>query len=311
MPSPTSPSPPNPSTPITGDVLSASFSLSLASSTRLIQSWLPPPSASDLARAQKTDEQLHKEDEEAFRVVPERYVQLYTSLFGLLGLTEGFYRLGLGAPVPKDGDGYGDGVEGGKWSTGRAREEERLLRKRVLGREMARLSGGQKGQQGQQGQQGRKGLLHQHPHLHSSTTRNGNGVAEGQGQGQRHGHVPSKPRRRDEGAGNGGGEYMDGDMDGDGDEEESRSSMVRGARKRERERERERGGQRMPIPVRGRGDGDGSEDDGEGEGEGDEMRESECYGRAGKRRAATSYLDEVLAGRAQKKRKKKRRKKEV
>ncbi|KAL9108091.1 MAG: hypothetical protein Q9227_007066 [Pyrenula ochraceoflavens] len=55
-------------------------SLALAKSQRLIASWLPPKTEEDV----KTEEQLEAEEREIFTVVPE--------------------RLGLGAPLPEDGE---------------------------------------------------------------------------------------------------------------------------------------------------------------------------------------------------------------
>lgn len=73
--------------------LEAKLNVQLAQTRRLVTSWLPPPTASELA-SQKTDEQLAKEDEELFAPTPPRYVHTSWSsrgplarflLMGLLG----------------------------------------------------------------------------------------------------------------------------------------------------------------------------------------------------------------------------------
>ncbi|PGG95768.1 hypothetical protein GX51_08121 [Blastomyces parvus] len=62
------------------DIVFNRANVALARSQRLIASWLPPPTAEELAHA-KTEEELQREEDEIFTPVPE--------------------KLGLGAPLPK------------------------------------------------------------------------------------------------------------------------------------------------------------------------------------------------------------------
>jgi len=171
-------------------------------------------------------------------------------------------RLGLGAPLPADNSGV-DGE--GRRGRGEAGSDERL-RRRLLGREMARI-------------QGRT----------VTAAVGGRGVA-----------VVKRPvgKRRVDGKGKG---------EEEGEEEERGRSSVGRAKRR--------------VGGGGGGDGDGDGDgdgrtggDGDGDGDGDGVEVASGDGKGGKlsgdgaRRAAGSYLDQVLAENAAKKRRKKRRK---
>ena len=56
-----------------GDVIFSRASVALAKSQRLIASWLPPPTHSELAAA-KTEEHIENEERKMFAPVPELYV---------------------------------------------------------------------------------------------------------------------------------------------------------------------------------------------------------------------------------------------
>lgn len=62
-----------PSIPSEADIIFNRASVALAKSQRLIASWLPPPTASELAKA-KTEEEIEKEEQEMFTPIPELYV---------------------------------------------------------------------------------------------------------------------------------------------------------------------------------------------------------------------------------------------
>ncbi len=76
--SPEAPSPPLPAittqtmpiTSIEADIIFNRASVALAKSQRLIASWLPPPTASELAAA-KSAEQVERDEQEMFTPVPE------------------------------------------------------------------------------------------------------------------------------------------------------------------------------------------------------------------------------------------------
>lgn len=59
---------PNP--PSEADIIFNRASVALANSQRLIASWLPPPTASELANA-KSEEDVEREEQEMFTPVPE------------------------------------------------------------------------------------------------------------------------------------------------------------------------------------------------------------------------------------------------
>ncbi len=90
------------------DLLANKTALLLSKSQRLIQSWLSPPSPTS-KHATETVAGLEQEDEALFVAEPELYVFFRTLLtFGgglkrLYGLML-FFRLGVGATVPKDGE---------------------------------------------------------------------------------------------------------------------------------------------------------------------------------------------------------------
>lgn len=56
--------------PSEADIIFNRANVALARSQRLIQSWLPPKSAEEIANA-KSEEELLKEDEELFKPTPE------------------------------------------------------------------------------------------------------------------------------------------------------------------------------------------------------------------------------------------------
>lgn len=60
--------------PSEADIIFNRASVALAKSQRLIASWLPPPTASELAKA-KTEEEIEKEEQEMFTPIPELYVK--------------------------------------------------------------------------------------------------------------------------------------------------------------------------------------------------------------------------------------------
>ena len=76
-------------------------SLALAKSQRLIASWLPPK-ISEEAIETRTEEELDREESEAFLPVPELYGSLEALLRPMRLLMS--LRLGLGARVPSDGE---------------------------------------------------------------------------------------------------------------------------------------------------------------------------------------------------------------
>ncbi|MCJ1469998.1 hypothetical protein MMC07_008643 [Pseudocyphellaria aurata] len=96
---------PNP--PSEADIIFNRASVALARSQRLVASWLPPPTASDLANA-KSEEELEREEQEMFTPVPE--------------------LLGLGASISKEGE-----IKRQKETT------DDFLRKQLLGREYKKL----------------------------------------------------------------------------------------------------------------------------------------------------------------------------
>ena len=55
------------------DIIFNRASVALAKSQRLIASWLPPPTSSELANA-KSEEEIEREEQEIFTPVPELYV---------------------------------------------------------------------------------------------------------------------------------------------------------------------------------------------------------------------------------------------
>lgn len=59
-----------PKPPSEADIIFNRAAVALAKSQRLIASWLPPPTASELANA-KTEEELEREEQEIFTPVPE------------------------------------------------------------------------------------------------------------------------------------------------------------------------------------------------------------------------------------------------
>ena len=61
------------SQPSEADILFNRASIALAKSQRLIASWLPPPTHSELANT-KSEEQIEKEEQEMFTPVPELFV---------------------------------------------------------------------------------------------------------------------------------------------------------------------------------------------------------------------------------------------
>ncbi len=67
--------PPKPSLPSEADIIFNRASVALSKSQRLIASWLPPPTPSELANA-KPEEEIEREDQEIFTPVPELYVVL-------------------------------------------------------------------------------------------------------------------------------------------------------------------------------------------------------------------------------------------
>lgn len=69
-----------PSTSSEADVVCNRASVALAKSQRLIASWLPPPTASELASA-KFQAEIEKEEQELFTPAPELYVRLQLSMF--------------------------------------------------------------------------------------------------------------------------------------------------------------------------------------------------------------------------------------
>ena len=56
--------------PSEADIIFNRASVALAESQRLVASWLPPPTASDLLHA-KSAEELEREEQELFTPVPE------------------------------------------------------------------------------------------------------------------------------------------------------------------------------------------------------------------------------------------------
>lgn len=69
---------PNETAASDADVIFNRASLALAKTQRLIQSWLPPKTAEEIANA-KTEEELEAEEREIFNVVPERSAQHVSS----------------------------------------------------------------------------------------------------------------------------------------------------------------------------------------------------------------------------------------
>ena len=60
--------------PSEADVIFNRANVALARSQRLVASWLPPPTDSELKNA-KTEERIKKEEQEMFTPVPEVYVR--------------------------------------------------------------------------------------------------------------------------------------------------------------------------------------------------------------------------------------------
>ncbi|MCJ1272030.1 hypothetical protein MMC22_011936 [Lobaria immixta] len=92
-----------PSPPSEADIIFNRASVALAKSQRLIASWLPPPTASELANA-KSEEDVEREEQEMFTPVPE--------------------VLGLGASIPKE-----DEIKREKEKT------DEILRRQILGKD--------------------------------------------------------------------------------------------------------------------------------------------------------------------------------
>lgn len=59
-----------PKPPSEADIIFSRASVALAKSQRLVASWLPPRTASELANA-KSEEELEREEQEMFAPVPE------------------------------------------------------------------------------------------------------------------------------------------------------------------------------------------------------------------------------------------------
>ncbi|KAI9820219.1 MAG: hypothetical protein M1827_005841 [Pycnora praestabilis] len=97
-----------PATTSEADIIFNKANVALAKSRRLIASWLPPPTAEEVANA-KTEEELEREEAEIFAPVPE--------------------LLGLGAPIPK---GTVDGSANRKELT-----SNETLRRQLLGKKRA------------------------------------------------------------------------------------------------------------------------------------------------------------------------------
>lgn len=65
------------------DIIFNRASVALARSHRLIASWLPPQSPSELANA-KSEEEIEKEEQEIFKPEPELYVSFLFSQIRLI-----------------------------------------------------------------------------------------------------------------------------------------------------------------------------------------------------------------------------------
>ncbi|KAJ5683151.1 hypothetical protein N7462_006316 [Penicillium macrosclerotiorum] len=90
------------------DIILNRANVALARSQRLVASWLPEPSADELANA-KSEEELQREEDEIFTAVPET-----------------FRRLGVGAPLPEK-------AADGSWNRTELSSNDQL-RKQLLGR---------------------------------------------------------------------------------------------------------------------------------------------------------------------------------
>jgi hypothetical protein len=64
------------------DITFNKVNLALARSQRLLESWLPPPSESELASA-KTDAELEAEEAETFKPMPDLYVHVLDFSYAL------------------------------------------------------------------------------------------------------------------------------------------------------------------------------------------------------------------------------------
>lgn len=62
-----------PNHPSDADIIFNRASVALAKSQRLIASWLPPPTPSELANA-KSEEEIEREEQDIFTPIPELYV---------------------------------------------------------------------------------------------------------------------------------------------------------------------------------------------------------------------------------------------